>query len=375
MSKPNARTAFWARMTATAAFSLGIFALGDLPAQAQTYLSDDQPEAQSDDGYHVVTQGDTLWDLSGRYYGDTYEWPRMWSYNAHITNPHWIYPEDIVYLSEHARAEGAAQAGGAQAGDSQISRAGTPASGLYLPVGGYITGDDAQYIGRIRGSKKGATMLAERDSAWVGFGDEAYSEEEKDKLSKEEREKMREAESLQVGDRFSIVREVGTVESEDGEAVATRYLVLGVAQLTNVSEDYYNEVEIVQSWREISRGDMLVPYERQLKIVKQTPASQDSVASIVDTLRPGHLHAEHNYVFIDKGAADGVRVGNRFFAYQRFEGLHNNSVDGTLDEKIPWSRVGQLLVLDVRENFSTAVVIRSERELAIGDRLEMYNGH
>ncbi|MBC7174262.1 MAG: LysM peptidoglycan-binding domain-containing protein, partial [Polyangiaceae bacterium] len=38
---------------------------------------------------HTVRRGDTLWDITGFYYGNPWEWPRVWSYNPEITNPHW----------------------------------------------------------------------------------------------------------------------------------------------------------------------------------------------------------------------------------------------------------------------------------------------
>ncbi|RMF85565.1 MAG: LysM peptidoglycan-binding domain-containing protein, partial [Nitrospinota bacterium] len=41
---------------------------------------------------HVVTKGDTLWDLSGRYLGDPRRWPEIWKQNRYITNPDLIYP-------------------------------------------------------------------------------------------------------------------------------------------------------------------------------------------------------------------------------------------------------------------------------------------
>src|SRR5262249_46681834 len=47
---------------------------------------------------HVVRKGDTLWDICGFYFNDPWHWPKIWSYNPQITNPHWIYPGDLVRL-------------------------------------------------------------------------------------------------------------------------------------------------------------------------------------------------------------------------------------------------------------------------------------
>src|SRR5258708_38922059 len=48
---------------------------------------------------HTVQKGDTLWDLSQRYLGSPWYWPKVWSYNPEIANPHWIYPGNVVRFS------------------------------------------------------------------------------------------------------------------------------------------------------------------------------------------------------------------------------------------------------------------------------------
>src|SRR5215471_16429424 len=45
---------------------------------------------------HTVVRGDTLWDLSQHYLGTPWYWPKVWSYNPAIANPHWIYPGNQV---------------------------------------------------------------------------------------------------------------------------------------------------------------------------------------------------------------------------------------------------------------------------------------
>lgn len=48
---------------------------------------------------YTVVQGDTLWDISGRFLQHPSQWPRLWSYNSQIQNPHRIYPGDTLYFS------------------------------------------------------------------------------------------------------------------------------------------------------------------------------------------------------------------------------------------------------------------------------------
>jgi nucleoid-associated protein YgaU len=47
---------------------------------------------------HTVKKGDTLWDICDTYFANPWQWPRVWSYNPDILNPHWIYPGEVVRL-------------------------------------------------------------------------------------------------------------------------------------------------------------------------------------------------------------------------------------------------------------------------------------
>lgn len=321
--------------------------------------------------YHEVEEGDTLYDLSARYISDAYKWPQLWSYNPHITNPHWIYPGDIVYLREET--PGAAE----PESSSDIRRIQTSyyqRTELHLAMGGFIESDEIKYSGRIVSSPKSAVLLATYDPVWVGFGDGAYTTEEKDEMDVEERRPMRDPGDLRVGNVYAIVRPNGKIMDAEGDRVlGHKYLLVGSLKLTELSDKYLQTAEIKQAWYEIERGDLLIPYEEQLKQVQIIKSQQNLVGEIVDTVEPRSNLGEFHYVYVNRGAADNVRVGNRFYVFQRREGLQPVNTQPSQD--IPWSRVGQVLLIDVRENYSTGIVIDSTREIFVGDRLEMYEGY
>src|SRR5690606_31031664 len=50
-------------------------------------------------GVYVVRPGDTLSKISQQLYGQPWQWPKLWSLNTQIQNPHWIYPGDEIRLT------------------------------------------------------------------------------------------------------------------------------------------------------------------------------------------------------------------------------------------------------------------------------------
>lgn len=78
---------------------LAMFLCGAAAAQ-DVSIRDDYPDQ------YIVVEGDTLWDISGRFLDHPWQWPAIWQANQQIENPHLIYPGDkisLVYIDGQPR--------------------------------------------------------------------------------------------------------------------------------------------------------------------------------------------------------------------------------------------------------------------------------
>ncbi|KAA0257238.1 LysM peptidoglycan-binding domain-containing protein [Deferribacter autotrophicus] len=47
---------------------------------------------------YIIKKGDTLWDISKKFYDDNFKWPLIWKYNVTINNPDLIYPKQKIHI-------------------------------------------------------------------------------------------------------------------------------------------------------------------------------------------------------------------------------------------------------------------------------------
>lgn len=314
---------------------------------------------------YTVRKGDTLWDITAHFYGNPWEWPRVWSYNPDITNPHWIYPGDPVSL----RSEGG-EGGGGLPGEDGVDVAATGDVGPMQPGAvllreqGYLDPDALEAACEIVGSPEDKMMLAPWDEVYIECG--------------EDREVGR-------GEQLTVFRRIpGEERNEEEAGILVR--ILGTVQVRSYDgERGVGRALITEALDPIERGFRIAAMPRRFEMVPPRRNEKDMQAEVVATLRPRRLLADQQMVFVDVGGEQGVKEGNRFFVVREGDQWRRSiTTQGQMTgasepdaeelEEYPPQIIAEARVVDVRPKSSALFITRSVRAAEVGDRAEMRKG-
>jgi hypothetical protein len=310
---------------------------------------------------HVVKRGDTLWRICDTYYQNPYLWPRIWSYNPQIQNPHWIYPGDVVRLREGGTAQAQAQQSPppVPSGSPLVDRRRRVGPGtIFLRERGYIDDTEKDNWGSLAG--------ANVDKMFLTDGDEVYLRIGKDHEPK-------------LGQELAIFRPIKKIG--DGWIVS----VAGTVRIDRWdSKERVARARIVETLDVIERGARVGPIQRTFQIVPPVRNDAEVKAKVIASLYPHVFYGQNQLVFIDKGSADGLKAGNRLFVIRRGDEWRKSLASDVAGQRMkiesptpadaeripkypegsfPEEVVGEIRVVSVRPNSSTCVVTQSTREI------------
>lgn len=310
---------------------------------------------------HVVESGDTLWDLCSKYLNSPWYWPKIWSYNPQLTNPHWIFPgnelrfypsdENLptqISSSRSIVAEDDFEVPGTLEPDELVTTVGSIRVGRTAPNStwtahsGFVTKKAHTRAGTIESSEAEAFMLSDFDRTYLKLKDPA-----------------------QKGDRFAIYRVIRSIEHPvTGEPFGYAIEIVGGVQVIDTSPKMATAL-IAQAYRPIVRGDYVAAWPEEFgSRVAPVPSTEESKGYIVDTMGDalGPL-GEYHVVFIDRGRNHGVQRGNIFSVIDRGDGFTRRV------SNLPNEIVGELMVIDVQDAGATAIITFAARELSVGDKI------
>jgi hypothetical protein len=312
---------------------------------------------------HVVQGGDTLWDISDAYLGTPWVWPSLWKDNDAIKNPHLIHPGDRIWISPYemrkvSEAEAAALLAGqpADAGSAPAALADTDAMPAEKPVEtyrfsglantGFVTLEQYEGAATILDSPEPRKWLSEPSEVVIGLG----------------------TGQVQVGDQFDIFRSDARVTDLDsGLQYGWATKQLGWLEVTEVHEESSRAI-IRHSPSEIQRGDHLLP-RRVRSFDVPVGGAPGPVEGRVVYLPDQRMElGQRDVVYLDRGSRQGLAVGNALEIYRPL-GENGVAYDAAQDaeRRVPDHVVAKLLVVDVYDDTSVALVMHTTEELNRGD--------
>lgn len=309
---------------------------------------------------YTVRAGDTLWDICERLMGSSYSWPMIWSYNPEITNPHWIYPGQNVYLSPErpsleAMASDGSEGGGRQPLMASGSRRGS--SIVTLRNRGFVDTKMLARSGSVVGSHSMKMVLGQHDTVYAEFKEDAKPT---------------------LGDEFAVYEVLREVEPIDDEGAELGKLVevLGLGSVTSYDpKTGIARFHIDESFKPFERGAIIGPVHRHFDVVPPVTNEKHVMGHLVALLDEGTLAGSEQIVFVDRGQADGVRQGNRFLAVEKRDKFRESRKEDDDSENYPYEVLAELRVLEARRHTSTCLVLGAVRELEVGTQVEMRQGH
>ena len=297
---------------------------------------DAPPDSAADGRIHTVRPGDTLWDLAGRFLADPHHWRDIFESNpAVVEDPHWIYPGERLRIPgagvtrvdavQVERAEDYLRNFDEERGRypansvfRQPANEGSGLSALLLdesPPRPAVTRDDflrAPLLVPVAERRAEGTTVRVLEENPLGLD-----------LPPSARRNVEVIVGLGqltpgVGDTLKAIRRVRT-EAPHGE-VTVPMALLEVNRLWSDSA----RATVVQMYGDYTVGDPVVatdPYELEAT-ARPGPIGEDVAAitgSVVGFAVPQVLIGPGDFVFIDAGGREGVRLGDEFAVHSRAE--------------------------------------------------------
>ena len=382
-----------------------------LPAQDTTQAAQQQDTTQAAAAFqgqvpssHTVSRGETLWSISQMYFNDPLLWPEIYRLNTTvIEDPHWIYPGEVLNLSEMVTV--------AQGGDTVVARPDTTAAAADTVRA--APGDtaiaivplDTAAIDTIPADT--ALLIVEPPPPTVAESRETIFDRRRTNqqvvqdvlrayvhqpyrplragefyaagfLSEEQRlpwgrvlgatavsaiprlsdrtsattfqeisiRPPRNA-SYHVGDSLLVARIDRIMEfGRWGDVVVPT----AVARVTSIQDEQVLAVVVAQFDR-VHENQLAMPLEpfRDPGQVRPTPVEKGLTGKLIDARDPHSIAGAQQYFFIDKGRRDGVTLGDVFEVYKPAQGYA-----GTASEEVR----AVLMIVHTRERSATGLLLQ-----------------
>ncbi|MEH6648798.1 MAG: LysM peptidoglycan-binding domain-containing protein [Motiliproteus sp.] len=314
-------------------------------------LAEDHPDQ------YLVVKGDTLWDITEKFLKSPWLWPKVWSVNPQIDNPHLIYPGDTIYLVYVNGQPQLRLKRGPRKLSPEIRRKPLAQAIPAIPLQDIKSFLSDNLIMDKEALEQAPYVVAGVNERIVsGAGDRVYA---RGKL-------LDEAAGQQF---FGIYRPSRSyVDPETGEELGFESQSIGSGYLLATNDEILT-LKLKKTSQEVRVLDRVLPTpEGKIESVFYPSATDEPVkGQIMSVLRGVDKIGQFDVVAINRGLREGLKVGNVFYVYKKGEVI----VDPVTKEQLelPSERAGLVMVFKTFDKISYALVMRAQSSLAVLDEV------
>ena len=338
-----------------------------------TFAQDEQQleEDYAPGFYYTVKKGDTLWDLSRKFYDSEWQWPAMWGQNQNLTNPHLIYPGQRIRLYQRTDALQPADVASLEMGTDLTGAEGQAAAAVDAAMAEavYFLYPAISYVGFVQKlpALKGSADRSPEDPLSLGTILKAAGEK-KEMISQYDTVYIKPDAAnttdtpFIVGNVYSICPPLTTVKDpNNGDYAGHQYKIIGTAEITAIAPEFVT-AKINKALDTIFSGCSVMPFERKDKEIAIVPAAPGLTGTLLLDESHTEMSSKFSIVFLNKGERDGMQVGQRYQIYYQ----DKDEIDGK-EVLFPPHVFGEVLVLLTKETTASAIVTKSFKPIRAGD--------
>jgi hypothetical protein len=171
-----------------------------------------------------------------------------------------------------------------------------------------------------------------------------------------------------VGQKYSIYE-----PDQNVKGYGSYVRLLGTLEVVSVKQDKRARGVITEANHEIERGAKVGPLLKSYKTMPPVPPAVDAQGEIVAMIKSDQLIGQGEVVFLNLGKSSGVEAGNRMFVVRRGDAHPDimSRQQGQDDRRFPARALGEVVIVEVGDKISVALITLSVQEMALGDIVMM----
>ncbi len=295
--------------------------------------------------YYTIQKGDTLWDLSQKFYQSNWVWPGLWEMNDQLKNPHWIYPGNKIQIFFKE-----------EAGKKQVSVQKKPESQTPVPIKhisftypginsiGFIRETAVEPLGQILKAEKDIILMTQEDIIYI------------EPLG---------SQGLIPGDFYQIyTTEMLTQNLGKTVFSGVKHFIKGIIKVLEHNGSYV-KAKIIVSYRASMAGDYVMPFNEKKTSIDIIDPLNTIDSRIICTEENNLMIGDKTIAFINQGSNNQIEPGQIYTIFQE----QSPAISAGTSKPVQFKPIesGSLIVLHTEKISSTVMIISTQQDIQPGD--------